>query len=182
MRTLADRTGGVRSLALRSARSSSRSTGTRSVLRPASKTSAMNLAGLPGAYTPPSGRLALAKIGDEPAGCIALRRVDADRAEAKRLYVRPAFRGHGSGPGAARVGNERSPAAGYREIVGDTMPAMHDALALYDRMGFERVGTAAQSNLRCLSRSPKSQSSFASNFSPRRDFRLEHARRDTLIV
>ena len=40
------------------------------------------LAGLPGAYAPPSGRLALATMCDRPAGCIALRRVDADRAEA----------------------------------------------------------------------------------------------------
>src|ERR1700678_2822005 len=55
------------------------------------------LAGLPGAYSPPDGRLALAKNGDEPAGCIALRRVDGDRAEAKRLFVRPAFRGMGLG-------------------------------------------------------------------------------------
>ena len=30
-------------------------------------------------------------------------------------------------------------AAGYREIVGDTMPVMRDALALYDRMGFKRA-------------------------------------------
>ena len=32
-------------------------------------------------------------------------------------------------------------AAGYAEIVGDTMPVMRDALALYERMGFERTGT-----------------------------------------
>jgi putative acetyltransferase len=29
-------------------------------------------------------------------------------------------------------------AAGYSEMVGDTMPVMREALALYDRMGFER--------------------------------------------
>ena len=56
------------------------------------------LAGLPGAYVPPAGRLALATIEGEPAGCVALRRVDAERrAEVKRLYVRPEFRGHGLG-------------------------------------------------------------------------------------
>jgi GNAT superfamily N-acetyltransferase len=101
------------------------------------------LAGLPGAYAPPGGRLALAKIGSEPAGCIALRRVDADRAEAKRLYVCPGFRGHGLGRALLEWAMSEARAAGYREIVGDTMPAMRDALALYDRMGFERVGTAA---------------------------------------
>ena len=55
------------------------------------------VASLPGAYAPPGGRLALATVNGEPAGCIALRRVDEIRAEAKRLYVRPAFRGTGLG-------------------------------------------------------------------------------------
>jgi putative acetyltransferase len=100
------------------------------------------LAGLPGAYRPPDGRLALAKIGDEPAGCIALRRVDGNRAEAKRLFVRPAFRSLGLGRALLDWAINEARAAGYREVVGDTMPTMRDALALYDRMGFERVGTA----------------------------------------
>jgi ribosomal protein S18 acetylase RimI-like enzyme len=30
-------------------------------------------------------------------------------------------------------------AAGYREMVGDTMPAMEKALEMYDRLGFERT-------------------------------------------
>jgi len=97
------------------------------------------LAGLPGAYAPPGGRLALAKIGGEPAGCIALRRVDAHCAEAKRLFVRPAFRGLGLGRALLDWVMAEARAAGYREIVGDTMPVMHDALALYDRMGFKRA-------------------------------------------
>jgi len=100
------------------------------------------LAGLPGAYAPPGGRLALATINDQSAGCIAMRRVDRDRAEAKRLYVRPAFRGHGLGRALMEWVMGEARAAGYREIVGDTMPAMRDALALYQRMGFERAGTA----------------------------------------
>ena len=100
------------------------------------------LAGLPGAYAPPGGRLALATINDQPAGCIALRRVDADHAEAKRLYVRPAFRGQGLGRALMEWVMAEARAAGYREIVGDTMPVMRDALALYERMGFERAGTA----------------------------------------
>jgi len=101
------------------------------------------LAGLPGAYAPPTGRLALAAINGQPAGCIALRRVDATRAEAKRLYVRPEFRGHGLGRALMEWVMAEARAAGYREIVGDTMPEMRNALTLYDRMGFERAGTGA---------------------------------------
>ena len=100
------------------------------------------LAGLPGAYAPPGGRLALATIGGQSTGCIALRHVDAHHAEAKRLYVRPAFRGHGLGRALMEWVMTEARAAGYREIVGDTVPVMRDALALYERMGFERAGTA----------------------------------------
>ena len=97
------------------------------------------VASLPGAYAPPGGRLALATVNGEPAGCIALRRVDEIRAEAKRLYVRPAFRGTGLGRALLEWVMNEARAAGYREIVGDTMPVMRDALALYDRMGFKRA-------------------------------------------
>lgn len=101
------------------------------------------LAGLPGAYAPPGGRLAVATMDSETAGCIALRRVDAHRAEAKRLYVRPACRGFGLGRGLLEWAMAEARAEGYSEIVGDTMPAMRSALALYDRMGFERTGVGA---------------------------------------
>jgi GNAT superfamily N-acetyltransferase len=99
----------------------------------------VELAGLPGAYAPPDGRLALAWVDGEPAGCIALRRLDARHAEAKRLYVRPAFRGRGLGRALLEWLIAEARAAGYAEIVGDTMPVMSQALSLYDRMGFERV-------------------------------------------
>ena len=97
------------------------------------------VAALPGAYAPPGGRLALAMIDGAAAGCVALRRVDALRGEAKRLYVRPEFRGRGIARALLEwlIGEARD--AGYRELVGDTMPVMQQALALYERMGFHRT-------------------------------------------
>ena len=80
------------------------------------------LAGLPGKYAPPGGRLALALAGGEPAGCVALRPIDAERCEAKRLYVRPQFRGQGIGKALLEWVIAEARAAGYREMVGDTMP------------------------------------------------------------
>ena len=97
------------------------------------------LAGLPGEYAPPAGRLALALAAGDPAGCIALRRLDGERCEAKRLYVRPAFRDRGIGRALMDWVIAEARAAGYREMLGDTMPVMQRALAMYDRMGFERT-------------------------------------------
>lgn len=98
------------------------------------------LASLPGDYAVPHGRLALALIDAQAAGCVALRKFDAERCEAKRLYVRPPFRGRGLGHALLEwvIGAARS--AGYREMVGDTMPVMERALEMYARVGFERTG------------------------------------------
>ena len=101
------------------------------------------LAELPGKYAPPEGRLGLALVDGRPAGCVALRRIDAARCEAKRLYVKPEARGHGLGGALLAWVIAEARAAGYRELLGDTMPVMQRALAMYDRLGFERTGPYA---------------------------------------
>jgi GNAT superfamily N-acetyltransferase len=95
------------------------------------------LAGLPGAYAPPSGCLGICRVGSEPAGCVALRRVDSTRAEAKRLFVRPAFRQMGLGRALLEWVAGQARAAGYGEIIGDSFPVMREALVLYRQIGFE---------------------------------------------
>src|SRR5207248_4760280 len=57
------------------------------------------LAGLPGEYAPPSGRLLLAAVNDAIAGCVALHQIHSTDTgdkicEMKRLFVRPGFRGY----------------------------------------------------------------------------------------
>jgi putative acetyltransferase len=97
------------------------------------------LEGLPGVYGAAGGALLLALDPNEPAGTIALRRLDATAGEVKRLYLRPKYRGHGLGRRLLEAVTGRAEAIGYERLYADTLPSMTDALILYQRAGFERI-------------------------------------------
>jgi GNAT superfamily N-acetyltransferase len=97
------------------------------------------LASLPGAYAPPRGRLLLAWQQGEAVGCVALRPVDEQTCEMKRLYVRPAMRAEGLGRRLAERVCSEARAAGYRRICLDTLPAMAAAVHLYGALGFKAI-------------------------------------------
>jgi putative acetyltransferase len=97
------------------------------------------LRGLPGVYAREGGVLLLALHNEEPAGTIALRRLNQTSGEVKRLYLRPKFRGHGLGRLLLEAVVERARAIRYDCLYADTLPSMMEALSLYERIGFERV-------------------------------------------
>jgi putative acetyltransferase len=103
------------------------------------------LAALPGAYAPPSGRLLLAGARGPAFGCVALRPLDAathDAAnapragEVKRLYVQPGQRGRRWGHRLAEAVIAEAVGIGYRELKLDTLAWMTPARALYAELGF----------------------------------------------
>ena len=100
---------------------------------------AAELANLPGDYASPNGVLLLARDADDIAGCIALRPVDEDSCEMKRLYVRDAFRATGLGRRLVERVIAAAHAIGYRRMVLDTLPTMVSAQRLYESFGFKDI-------------------------------------------
>jgi putative acetyltransferase len=95
---------------------------------------------LPGPYVAPTGKLLLARLGNQAAGCIALREVGNATAELGRLFVRPDFRHAGLGRTLVELSLELASEWGCRQIRLDTLPAMREATGLFRSFGFRERG------------------------------------------
>lgn len=97
------------------------------------------LAGLPGEYARPEGRLLLASENGHAIGCGALRRDGDTVCEMKRVFVRPVARGKGVGVALISELVNQARAIGYERMRLDTLPSMNKAIALYRSLGFTEI-------------------------------------------
>jgi putative acetyltransferase len=103
------------------------------------------LAGLPGSYAPPPGRLLLVYAAmvegaaGQPVGCAALRPLEPGVCELKRMYVLPVYRGRGLGRRLAEWLIAEARQVGYQGVRLDTIDTMKKALGLYRSLGFREI-------------------------------------------
>ncbi|CCE79788.1 Piso0_001885 [Millerozyma farinosa CBS 7064] len=72
----------------------------------------------------------------EAAGCVALRKIDHDTCEMKRLYVRNKFRSKKFGFQLASSIIKIAKELGYKSLKLDTLSSMTSAVRLYKSLGF----------------------------------------------
>jgi len=98
------------------------------------------VAGLPGEYAAPEGRLLIAYLDGEAMGCTALRKIEGTICEMKRLYVRPSARGKGIGKMLSEKLIAEARAIGYTHMRLDTIAdQMQTAIAIYRAQGFREI-------------------------------------------
>ncbi len=97
------------------------------------------LASLPGGYAPPEGGIWLAENAAAPQGIVALKFLDKEACEMKRLWVCEAARGAGLGRRLVELSCAEARALGYRRMRLETLETMTGALALYRAYGFRET-------------------------------------------
>lgn len=97
------------------------------------------LATLPGDYSPPKGCILLASDSGQFAGCAALRPLEDNLCEMKRLFVISTYRGRGMGRMLACAVIDRAREIGYEKMRLDTVATMKEASTLYYSLEFKNI-------------------------------------------
>ena len=90
-------------------------------------------------YGLPDGRIYLVYCDEILAGCIALRKIDDNNCEMKRLYVKPDFRGQHMGKVLVDRIIEDAKEIGYKHMLLDTFPFLKTAIQIYENCGFYEI-------------------------------------------
>ncbi|MDX6471824.1 MAG: hypothetical protein QOK22_640 [Gaiellaceae bacterium] len=90
-------------------------------------------------FEPPEGAFIVMRDGDGAIGCGGVCRLDAARAELKRMYLAPAARGKGLGRLLLRRLEEEAKGLGYDRLVLETITLMSEAIGLYESSGYTAI-------------------------------------------
>ncbi len=99
------------------------------------------IAGLPGAYGPPRGDVLLWFEGESVVACGALRELEPNLGEIKRIYVRADYRGKAFGQPYVSALVSRARELGYRRLRADTLSTMRAAIEFYQETGFRPISS-----------------------------------------
>ncbi|MFX0000370.1 MAG: GNAT family N-acetyltransferase [Candidatus Hodarchaeota archaeon] len=97
------------------------------------------LKNIQGNYSPPEGCILLAYFEGKIAGCVAVRKLQDDICEMKRLYVRPNYQNKTIGKELSKAIIQKAKEIGYKYMRLDTLPFMKAALKIYASLGFKEI-------------------------------------------
>jgi GNAT superfamily N-acetyltransferase len=86
-----------------------------------------------------NGAYLVAWSGQRPIGCGAIRKIDHQVGELKRMYVAADQRGNGVGRALLQALESQARKLNLRKLVLETGVRQHAAIALYQRAGFSRI-------------------------------------------
>ena len=90
-------------------------------------------------FSPPSGRILLAREEGEAAGVACMKSIRDDTCEIKRMYVRPVYRGKKIGRNLLNQLIQDAKEIGYSKILLDSAQFMREAHSLYRSAGFKDI-------------------------------------------
>lgn len=91
-------------------------------------------------YARPKGIIYIAYNNkEESIGCFGIRAFDDSVCELKRMYLKNAYRGLGIGKKLLEKSIEVAKELDYQKMRLDTLPTMHSAISLYEKMGFYEI-------------------------------------------
>ena len=90
-------------------------------------------------YGLPKGYFCLAYINEIAVGCVGIKPITDQIGELKRLYVKPTYRGYHVASQLMTSALDHAKVMAYDRLYLDTLSSLHEAIALYEKIGFERM-------------------------------------------
>ncbi len=92
------------------------------------------------AMAPGAGAFLVATSDGEPVACGGVQAIEPGTGEIKRMWVHPGWRGAGLGSRLLRHLEQVAVELGHAEVKLDTNGTLVEAIAMYDRAGYRRIG------------------------------------------